>query len=57
MFLIVMVCFVMVMFLWLLSNLKAIPGTPDYSPWMAFFACLLLGIAVFAGGAGIAFRM
>lgn len=47
---VVLVCFVVVMLLWLLSMLGAVPNATAYSPWLAFFACLLLGIAVFIGG-------
>ena len=39
---IVLVCFVMVMFLWLLSMLGAVPNAANYSPWLAWFACLFL---------------
>ncbi len=45
-FLVLLVCWVMTMFLWLLSLLGASPGIVTYSPWLAFFSCLLLGILV-----------
>jgi len=47
------VCFIMTMFLWLLTLLGAVPGAPNYSPWLAFFACLILGTVVFLIGGGI----
>lgn len=49
---VLLVCWVMTMFLWLLGNLGAIPNAPAYSPWLAFFACLILGLAVFIVGGG-----
>jgi hypothetical protein len=52
MFIVLLVCFVMVMFLWLLSMLGATPGGANYSPWLAWFACLFLGLAVFVVGSG-----
>lgn len=50
---VILVCFIMTMFLWLLSLLGAIPNAPNYSPWLAFFACLFLGCAVFLVGFGV----
>lgn len=50
---VLVVCFVMVMFLWLLAMLGASPNTAQYSPWLAWFACLFLGIAVFLTGSGV----
>ena len=47
---VILVCFVMVMFLWLLAMLGAVPNAPAYSPWLAWFACLFLGLAVFVAG-------
>lgn len=44
---ILLVLFTMVMFLWLLSMLGAIPNSANYSPWLGWFACLFLGLAVF----------
>jgi hypothetical protein len=44
---ILLVLFVMTMFLWLLAMLGAIPNSPSYSPWLAWFSCLFLGLAVF----------
>jgi len=52
-FTVLLVCFIMVMFLWLLSLLGAVPNAPNYSPWLAFFACLFLGMVVFLSGSGI----
>jgi uncharacterized membrane protein YadS len=51
MILVVMVCFIMVMFLWLLANLGVgIPGgQATAAGWLPWFACLFLGIAVFLG--------
>lgn len=54
MMIVLLVCFVMVMFLWLLSMLGASPTITAYSPWLAWFACLFLGIVVFLLGTGIA---
>lgn len=50
---VLIVMFVMTMFLWLLSLLGAVPNAPSYSPWLAFFACLILGIVVFLVGSGV----
>ncbi len=50
--LIVLVCFVMVMFLWLLALLGAVAGIALYSPWLAWFACLFLGLVLFLGMEG-----
>lgn len=44
---ILLVLFVVTMFLWLLSMLGALPNSPAYSPWLAWFSCLWLGLAVF----------
>ncbi len=53
MLIILIVMFTMVMFLWLLGLLGASPGVATYSPWLAFFACLILGIVVFLLGSGV----
>ena len=50
---VLIVCFVMTMFLWLLSLLGAVPNAPSYSPWLAFFACAILGVVVFLLGTGV----
>lgn len=50
---VILVCFVMVMFIWLLSMLGASPNLTHYSPWLAWFACLFLGLVVFLSGTGI----
>lgn len=54
---VLIVMFTLVMFLWLLSMLGAIQNPPGtiaaYSPWLAWFACLILGIVVFLVGSGI----
>jgi hypothetical protein len=44
---VLLVCFIVVMLLWLLSLLGAVQGLAPNSPWLAFFAVLILGIAVF----------
>jgi hypothetical protein len=44
---ILLVLFVMTMFLWLLSMLGAVPNSPVWSPWLGWFSCLFLGLAVF----------
>lgn len=44
---ILLVCYVMAMFLWLLGLLGAAGTITAYSPWLAFFACLILGAVVF----------
>lgn len=49
---VLIVCFTLVMFLWLLAMLGAVPNAPSYSPWLAWFACLILGVVVFLLGSG-----
>lgn len=49
---VLLVLFVMTMFLWLLSLLGAVPNAPGYQPWLAFFACAILGAVVFLIGTG-----
>lgn len=49
---VLLVCFVVIMLVWGLLALGAIPNGPTYSPWLAFFACLILGIVVFIIGSG-----
>lgn len=44
---VLLVCFVVVMMVWLLSLLGTFPNAGQYSPWLAFFACLILGVVVF----------
>lgn len=51
-FIVLLVFFVVVMAVWMLSLLGAMPNAPTYSPWLAFFACLILGIVVFLLGTG-----
>ncbi|HMF18956.1 MAG TPA: hypothetical protein VKE98_17240 [Gemmataceae bacterium] len=51
---ILLVMFVVVLMVWLLALLGAIPGSPTYSPWLAFFGVLILGIVVFLVGSGTA---
>lgn len=50
---VLLVCFVVIMLVWLLSMLGAAPT--NYSPWLAWFSCLILGIVVFVAGSGAAF--
>lgn len=55
---ILVVLFTMVMFLWLLGLLGANQSPPNalaatFSPWLAWFACLFLGIVVFLTGTGV----
>ncbi len=50
---VLLVMFVIVMFLWLLSMLGAIPNAPTYSPWLGWFACMILGVVVFLVGSGV----
>ncbi len=50
---VLIVLFVMVMFLWLLSMLGAVPNSPTYSPWLGWFACMILGAVVFLLGSGV----
>ena len=51
---VLLVFFTVIMVVWLLSLLGAIPGGQTHSPWLAFFACLVLGIVVFLTGSGAA---
>jgi succinate dehydrogenase hydrophobic anchor subunit len=56
MFTILLVLFTMTMFLWLLSLLGASQNVAlavTASPWLAFFACLFLGLVVFLTGSGM----
>ena len=49
---VLVVVFVMAMFLWLLANLGGAPAYPQAERWLAWFAVLVLGIAVFLLGSG-----
>lgn len=49
---VLLVCFVIVEFIWLLSLLGAVPNSPAYSPWLAWFSTIILGIVVFLFGSG-----
>jgi hypothetical protein len=51
---VLLVLFVMTMFLWLLSLLGAVPNAPAYSPWLGWFACLWLGLALWLVHFGVA---
>lgn len=52
---ILLVCFVVVMLLWFLSMVVGLPDGAGgrYSPWLAFLACLILGLVVFLAGSGV----
>ncbi len=54
---ILVVMFTLVMFLWLLAMLGATSNPPSpvavYSPWLGWFACLILGVAVFLTTSGV----
>lgn len=51
---ILLVLFVMVMFLWLLGLLGVGGGVAvTYSPWLAWFACLFLGLVVFVSSSKV----
>lgn len=57
--LVILVCFVVVMMVWLLANLSATdPVTlARANTWLPWFACVLLGLAVFVSwGPGSALR-
>lgn len=49
---VLLVLFVVTMFVWLLSMLTPASNPPSgitiYSPWLCWFACFFLGLAVFA---------
>lgn len=51
---VLVVIFVMSMFLWLLALLAASPQLAAKEGWLAWFACLILGIVVFLIGSGAA---
>ncbi len=50
---VLLVFFTVVMAVWLLSLLGTSPGLVNASPWLGFFACLILGIVVFLMGSGV----
>ena len=50
---VLLVLFTVVMAVWLLAMLNPSPGVAPYSPWLAFFACLILGVVVFLTGTGV----
>lgn len=50
MFIVLLVCFIVVMLLWALSKSGAVAVNSD---WMAFIACLILGIVVFLYAGGV----
>ncbi len=52
-FMVLVVCLIMVMFLWLLSLLGAVPGLAERSGWLVFFACLILCAIVLGLGTGV----
>lgn len=45
---VLVVCFVVVMLLWLLSLLGAEPNIAKHSPWLAWLAVLFLAALVFS---------
>lgn len=49
-FIVLIVCFVIVMFVWLLAMLGAVNLAPTYSPWLPWFAIAILAALFFAGG-------
>lgn len=53
MFIVLLVCFVVVMLVWLLAMLGAIPKDNPASSWLPWFACLILGVVVFLVGSGV----
>ena len=54
-FIVLLVCFTVVMLVWLLGLLGAVPGGVERQGWLAFFAVLVLGIVVFLVGSGAHF--
>jgi hypothetical protein len=51
-FIVLGVLFAVVLLLWLLAMLGALPNSPTYSPWLAWFSVLFVGVAVFLIGTG-----
>lgn len=51
-FIILLVLFTLVMGVWGLALLGAISANERASAWLAFFACLILGVVVFLVGSG-----
>jgi hypothetical protein len=47
---VLLVCFVVIMMIWLLDLLGAVGGRGTYSPWLAFLSCFILGLVVFILG-------
>lgn len=45
---VLLVCFTVILIFWFLTLVGASPEVVKYSPWLAFFAVLFLGLAVFA---------
>jgi len=50
-FIVLLVLFTVTMFVWLLTLLGTVPTS--YSPWLPWFACLVLGTVVFLVGTGV----
>jgi hypothetical protein len=50
--LVTLILFILVMGVWLLALLGAVDGLIHASPWLPFFACLLLGIGFGSYGYG-----
>jgi len=51
-----LVCFVVIMLMWFLLLLGAVPEGKDYGRWLAFLACLILGLVVFLIGGVVVVR-
>lgn len=47
MWLVLLVVFIVLMCVWLLSLLGALPNAATVSPWLAFLAVLVLGVYMF----------
>lgn len=50
---ILLVLFVVTMFLWGLALVEVLPSAPKAASWLAFLACLILGLVVFLVGTGM----
>lgn len=51
---VLLVCFIVVMLLWGLSLVAPLPDQfAKASSWLAFLACLILGLMVFLYGSGV----
>jgi hypothetical protein len=55
-YIILLVLFTVTMFVWFLGLMGALPGTSrdaHYPSWLAWFACLILGVVFFLSGFGV----